>query len=295
MTTNELEGSGVMARQTVALASTLDLSTRYFWRIVGRPVDVASEHAWLDSPTNARGGVGDQWLHSLEQSGRVRRAASEDGLLETMSALDGPDFSSCAVDPAVRDFYEHTASWRMQVWSQWNALFAPGGELIARLFGRRVEQLALPVEPLAVSQGMSSVVRVVEDPSGARLGAAWLRTLRLDGSKVYSGFYRVGRLPGIDQPHVKVAFPLESGSVQVWLAPANDTDGSFWLRSRSARFGADGAYVAAQVGGRWYAAQVPLRETFHVFVDPEGVLRTDHSLNVGRWQALRLHYRLDRL
>jgi hypothetical protein len=283
----------VTARANTALASILDLPTRYFWRVVGRPVDIVSEHAWLDSPSNTRGGVGDQWLDALEKSGRVRDSAPDDGLLEAMSALDGPEFRSADVDPAVRDFYEHTASWRLEVWSQWNGFFAPGGEVIARLWGRRVEQLALPVQPLAVSRGMSSVVRVVEDATGTRLGAAWLRTLRSDGSKVYSGFYRVGRLPGIAQPHVKVAFPLENGSVQVWLTPRNDADGSFWLHSRSKRFGADGAYVAAQVGGRWYAAQVPLRETFHVYTDSDGVLRTDHWLNVGRWQALRLHYRLD--
>jgi hypothetical protein len=36
-----------------------------------------------------------------------------------------------------------------------------------------------------------------------------------------------------------------------------------------------------------------LRETFHVFTDDEGVLRTDHWLKVGRWKALQLHYRLD--
>lgn len=183
----------------------------------------------------------------------------------------------------------------MEVWSQWNAFFAPGGEVIARLWGRRVEQLALPVQPLAVSRGMSSVVRVFEDPTGGRLGAAWLRTLRSDGSKVYSGFYRVGRLPGIAQPHVKVAFPLENGGVQIWRTPRNDADGSLWLHSRSERFGADGAYAAARVAGRWYGAQVPLRETFRVYTDAEGVLRADHRLNIGRWQALRLHYRLARV
>jgi hypothetical protein len=172
----------VAVDQTAAMTSRLDLSTRYFWRLVGRPVDIASEHAWLNSPTHTHGGIGDQWLDALDASGRVRDFQPGDGLLETVSAIDGPDFSSAAVDPAVRDFCEHTASWRMQVWSQWNVFFAPAGEVIARLWGRRVEQLALPVQPLAVSRGMSSVVRVVEDPTGGRLGAAWLRTLRSDGS-----------------------------------------------------------------------------------------------------------------
>jgi hypothetical protein len=92
---------------------------------------------------------------------------------------------------------------------------------------------------------------------------------------------------------VHVSFPLESGSVQVFLTPRNDDDGSFWLHSRSASFGADGAYAVVQFDDHWYAAKPPLRETFHVFTDDEGVLRTDHWLRVGRWQALQLHYRLD--
>jgi hypothetical protein len=194
----------------------------------------------------------------------------------------------------VRDFYEQTASWQMEVWSQWNTLFAPGGELIARLWGRRVGQLALPVQPLSVSRGMASTVRIVDDEKGDRMGAAWVRDLKSDGSKVYSGFYRVGRLPANEQPHVHVSFPLESGSIQVFLTPRNDVDGSFWLHSRSASFGADGAYSVVQFGENWYAAQTPLRETFHVFTDSDGVLRTDHWLRLGPWQALQLHYRLDR-
>ncbi|MGO4441971.1 hypothetical protein AB4Z42_01300 [Mycobacterium sp. 2YAF39] len=141
---------------------------------------------------------------------------------------------------------------------------------------------------------MASTVRIVDDDTGNRSGAAWLRTLKSDNSKVYSGFYRVGHLPGDDQPHVHVSFPLESGSVQVFLTPRNDVDGSFWLHSRSTSFGADGAYTVVRFGDDWYAAQPPLRETFHVFTDEDGVLRTDHWLKLGRWQALQLHYRLER-
>ena len=271
----------------------LDMSTRYFWRSVGRRIDVDGADSWLSSPTNAAGARGDDWLGVLAAEGRVRPPLADDGLLAAFSALDGPQFSSAKVDDRVRDFYERTASWRMEVWSQWNALFAPGGDLIARLWGRRVGQLALPVEPLSVSRGMASTVRVVDDGNGDRVGAAWVRDLKSDGSKVYSGFYRVGRLPGNEQPHVHVSFPLESGSVQVFLTPRNDDDGSFWLHSRSTSFGADGACAVVQFDDDWYAAKPPLRETFHVFTDDEGVLRTDHWLKVGRWKALQLHYRLD--
>lgn len=278
---------------TLTPTAALDLSTRYFWRIAGRRIDVAGRECWLDSPTNELGAVGDEWLTTFERAGRVRAQSAEDGLLSSMSALDGPDFDSARVDSQVRGFYEHTAAWRMEVWSQWNALFAPGGELISRVWGRRVEQLALPVQPLSVSRGMASTVRIVDGENGDRAGAAWLRTLRSDGSKVYSGFYRVGRLPGVAQPHVHVAFPLESGSVQVYLTPRNGEDGSLWLHSRSTAFGADGAYAVVRVGDNWYAAQPPLRETFHVFTDSDAVLRCDHWLRLGRWKALQLHYRLE--
>ena len=272
----------------------LDLSTRVWWRIVGRRVDPSGGSRWLRSHHNERGEVGDDWLHTLERHGLVRPHSDEHGLLERMDLLDGPDFDAAGVHPLVRDFYEHTASWRMEVWSQWNPVFAPGGALVTRLFGRRIQQLALPISPMSVSRGMTSAVHVVDGPDGRRDGAAWLRTLRSDHSPVYSGFYQVASPGDARQPHVKVTFPLEEGSVQVFLTPRLGDDGSLWLHSRSRTYGSDGAYIIARVRRRWYAAMLPLHETFHVFVDEEGVLRTDHQLRAFGRLALRLHYRLDR-
>jgi len=34
-----------------------------------------------------------------------------------MAVLDGPDFRAADLHPVVRDFYEHTGSWRMEVWT----------------------------------------------------------------------------------------------------------------------------------------------------------------------------------
>lgn len=44
----------------------------------------------------------------------------------------------------------------------------------------------------------------------------------------------------------------------------------------------------------WWCARVPLHETFRVYVDEEGVLRTDHALALWGMRALRLHYKLVR-
>ena len=81
--------------------------------------------------------------------------------------------------------------------------------------------------------------------------------------------------------------------MQVFLRPDADADGSLWLRSPGEPFGGDGAYVVVREGARTFAARVPIHEEFHVYVDAEGVLRTDHELRLGRADVVRLHYKLE--
>lgn len=78
---------------------------------------------------------------------------------------------------------------------------------------------------------------------------------------------------------------MESGNLQVYLRPRIDGDGSLWLDSPPGGFGEDGAYILVRFGRRHFAARVPLHESFHLYLDGEGVLRTDH---------VRLHYKLVR-
>lgn len=99
-------------------------------------------------------------------------------------------------------------------------------------------------------------------------------------------------LPGAEQPSVHVAFPLEVGNVQVFLRPRVLADGALELSSPAGSFGEDGAYVVVEDAGRTHAARAPIHETFRVFVDPEGVLRTDHVLRLWSSTVVRLHYRL---
>ncbi len=282
----------------------LDLGSRKFWRLVGKRVDLASDHSWLRAPTSRSSTVGDGWLaaEAAHHGGTVDDAAAATapaagpapGLLPAMTVLDGPGFDAARLDRRVRDFYEHTAAWHMEVWSGWSPLFWPAGELVARLFGRRVEQLSLPMRPLDVAHGMDSQVRVIRDGDGEQVGAAWLRTLRPSGRYVFSGCYSARRLPGAARPSVHVAFPLESGNVQVFLRPVVGDGGGLVLESPAGRFGQDGAYVVVHDGGRDYAARVPLHETFRLSLDPDGVLRTDHELRIWRTWMMRLHYKMER-
>lgn len=276
----------------------LDLGSRKFWRLTGRSVDLDGTESWLRAPVSDSPRVGDAWLRAeaARHGGCLEAGEQGAGLLSSVAALDGPGFDAARLRPEVRDFYEHTAEWDLEVWTGWSPLFWPVGELIARLYGRRVEQLALPMRPLEVARGMDSQVTVIRDRHGGQVSAAWIRTLRESGRQVFSGSYSARTLPGADRPSVHVAFPLESGNVQVFLRPSVTDEGGLLLESLPGRFGRDGAYVVVRDGrdGRHFAARVPLHETFHVHVDGRGVLRTDHELRLrGTW-AVRLHYKLQR-
>lgn len=203
------------------LLPRLDRVTRIFWRLQGRRIDLAGAEQWLSAPMHHGPRVGDAWLQAAAAAhgGAVLEGVDGGGLLADMDRLDGSDFTAAELRPEIRDFYEHTANWRMEVWTQWSPLFQPGGELVSRLFGRRVQQLALPTRPLDVAYGMDSRVAIITGPGGEQRAAGWLRTLRSTGEYVYSGCYSSRLLPGATQPSVHVAFPLEAGNVQVFLRP----------------------------------------------------------------------------
>lgn len=158
----------------------------------------------------------------------------------------------------------------MDVWAEWSPLFWPAGELVSRLFAKRIQQMALPMRALDVAHGMDSSVTVIHDASGDQASAGWIRQLRSTGDPVLSGAYRTNRLPSSDRASVHVTFPLESGNLQAYLRPRIDGDGSLWLDSPPGGFGDDGAYVLVRFGGRHLAARVPLHESFHLYLGGEG-------------------------
>ncbi len=250
---------------------------------------------WLRGPVGAPRVIGEEWLP--REAERVEgRLVEGGGLLSAISDLAGDGFDPSVFAAEVVDFYEHTAEWRLEVWSQWSLLAWPFGWILSAIFARRLHQLGLPLRPLDASRGMSSRVVTVEDRSGAQLGAGWLRTLRSTGQTVFSGWYGTTTLPGHARPSVRVVFPLPNGSLMVFLRLSSGPDGALVLTSPTGPFGDDGSYlVVARPDGRTgWARRVPLAERFVVWVDDEGVLRTDHTLRLWQLPVLGLHYRMER-
>ena len=276
----------------------VDAGTRVWVRATGRRVDVGSE-AWLSGPTGDRDRIGDAWLDReiTRLGGRSSADGSAAGLLPTMTVLDGPAFDAAALDPRVRSFYERTSDWRLEVWAQWCSAAWPFGWLIARVFAQRLEQLALPLRPLEVAHGMSSQVQTVLGPDERPVGTLWHRRLRATGRTVFSGWYGVVTPPAETGPCVRVVFPLPRGRLVVLLRPQVGPAGSLVLSSGRGPWGSAGAYLVVDPPGRRraWARRIPVHERFSVHVDAEGVLRTDHAIDLGRLPVLRLHYRLDRI
>ena len=260
--------------------------------LLGRRVD-RSTVPWLDGPTGPpRIGAGFHRSVAAE-AGLEVRTGPDLGLLPDCASLDGDGFDSGRLHQSVRDFYEHTGRYHLDVWSQWSPLFWPFGWMLINFLSRRMEQLNFPMYPLETARGMTSEVEQLVDASGRVAFTSWLRRNLGSGMVIYSGFYSTATPPR-SGPCVKTVFPVVRGNATVLLRPEAQPDGSLKLVSSGQRFGDPGFYRITEAGsGRvrvWYVR--PLKEVFHVYPDIDGSVRTDHFVRWWGLSVLHLHYHI---
>jgi hypothetical protein len=263
----------------------------------GRRVALA-EAPWLDGPVGGTRVIGSDFFDELarERDWIADESSPERGLVDDFAALAGPGCVPAGVHPAVVHFYERTASYDLDVWSEWSGVFRPFGTLLAVLFSRRLQQLNIPLSPLDASLGVGNRVIKLRDRDGRSVMTAWVRELLGSRRTLYAGSYGVCAMPDEPGPCLRVVFPLPNGSAVVVMRPESNPDGSLTVSSFGAGFGAAGFYFFVQAEpGYGYARYVAtLKETIRVFVDAEGAPRADHALNVFGRTFLRLHYRMKR-
>jgi hypothetical protein len=263
---------------------------------LGRRLPLA-EPEWLNGPVGTPGRIGPDFYEGyVREAGLEARVNAPDtGLLPDFGALAGPAFDPARVHPRVREFYERTVDFKLEAWSQWSPLAYPFACVLMETVSRRIEQLNLPVGPLETSRGMTSdVIQLVDPATGTPRHALWLRRIVATGDVVYAGFYGVATPPLASGPCVKVVFPLPHGSATVILWPEARADGSLVLHSAGKGFGDAGFYRVLQTGKSVRRVRLirAMKETIHVYVDPEGTLRTDHTFRFFRYTMLRLHYKI---
>ena len=279
-----------------AVGSLFATSIRLWVRIMGKTVAI-DDSLWLDCPLGIPGKTGSDFYAELAELKNLNLQKDPDaGLLSDFEALRSDSFDPDAVLPEIRHFYERTSQYRLEAWSEAAIPTRIFLWALTKFISRNMNQLNFPVSSMDLSKGMTSEIIPMNDASGNRVFTGWLRHLALDNRVIYTGLYSVETPPGGSSPCVKVSFPLPHGSSTVFLRPESVPDGSFKLISSGRKFGDPGFYRIVETAPRlwrvWYIRT--LRESFHVYVDAQGVLRTDHIVHFLGFIPLRLHYRLER-
>jgi hypothetical protein len=226
----------------------------------------------------------------------LERRSARGGLLPSFALLRSEAFEPERLHPSVREFYERTSEFAMDVWSQTYWPMSIGLRLLVTTISRMVDQLNFPLTPLETARGISSEIILLRRPDGTLRYTGWFRTLSSQQRVLYTGFYMTERVPNAPGPCVKVVFPMPHGNATVLLRPEVTSGGSLVLDSSGRRFGDPGFYRLDARGAErvrvWHIRS--LKEKFHVFVDPDGTLRCDHSVRFLGLPVLRLHYKMFR-
>ena len=277
-------------------AFLLELFIEVMVRVTGRRMR-RSDAPWLHCYLGKPGLIGTGVYQRIAQEEHLQlRNSPHAGLIPDFGALLGPSFDPDAVHPRIRHFYEHAAEYQMEVWSEVYFVGRFFLWVLVEFLSRRMDQLNFPISSLEVAKGMASeVIQLIEPGSGKLLYTGWLRRLKSSGRVIYAGVYSTTQVPEEENPCVKVTFPCR-GSANVYLRPVAHADGSFGLDSSGSAFGRSGFYRIVESGPEHWRVRNfrSLHELFHVYVDEENILRTDHKISFVGLTILRLHYEMTR-
>jgi hypothetical protein len=281
---------GWLAQVVGAIGARFIYSLIWLFGRTHRRADIA----WLIGPLGGRV-IGEEAYSEVaaEEGLEIERAVCDGGLVPSFEPLRGPRFDPAALQRPVRDFYEHTAAYAMDVWSRTYfpaniALF-----LLVTTISRQVNQLNFPLSPLETAPGLTSEILTLRRADGTIRYTGWFRTLAENHRVLYTGFYMTETAPHAG-PCVKVVFPMPRGNATVVLRPELCADGSLVLDSSGRRFGDAGFYRLQACGAdrvRVWRVRT-LNERFQVYTDERGVLRCDHTVRYLGMRVLQLHYKI---
>jgi hypothetical protein len=184
-------------------------SIRQWVRLTGKGI-AQRDAAGLDCPMGPQGRIGAEFYDYLAARENLTiQRAPEAGLLPCSDALRGPAFDPDTVRPEVRDFYEHTACFRLEAWSQVavsTRVFLWG---LTRFVSRKTDQLNFPVSSLELAGGMTSDLLPMVRSNGQRAYTGWLRRLTASDRVIYTGLYSVAKAPGYPNPCLRLHYKLE--------------------------------------------------------------------------------------
>jgi hypothetical protein len=263
--------------------------------------------------------VGTDYVRSLAQvlGGTYTPDVADIGIVASLDELAGPSFDPAGVDPLVREFYEHTTRFALDIVPEWRMWVRPGYLLYRTLLARPLGQANVPMSQREAQHGVRSRIDTITGveglggdqglvpPGGSRAPGngetvavrGWIRSRADTGEPIYVGIYTTYRHEG--RGYVSVGFPLPQASFTATLLPqarpgAGNGHGLV-LNSRSEldQPGHYLTYIDAQTAELTTAAVRGFAERLDVYVEA-GELRAEHAFWVFGLPFLVLHYRITR-
>ncbi|MGI8446271.1 MAG: hypothetical protein ACR2MP_03600, partial [Streptosporangiaceae bacterium] len=248
--------------------------------------------------------VGTGYIRELAGTlgGRYVADAPDVGIVASVDDLAGPDFDPAGVDPLVREFYEHTTRFALDIVPQWRLWVRPGYLLYRTLVARPLGQANVPMNQRETQRGIRSRIDTITlprggdgdgDGDGTPTVRGWIRSFTDTDEPIYIGIYTTYRHGG--RGYVSVGFPVPQASFTATLLPRPRPGGGLILTSRSDldQPGHYLAYVDPDSRDLTVLAVRGFAEQLDVYVQ-DGDLRADHAFSVFGFPFLVLHYRMYR-
>ncbi|HET8665486.1 MAG TPA: hypothetical protein VFM08_14320 [Nocardioides sp.] len=239
--------------------------------------------------------VGTRYIQDLahELGGTYTAATENTGIVGSLDTLRGPDFDPGRVDPLVREFYEHTTRFALDIEPEWRMWVRPGYLLYRTVVARPLGQASLPMNQREAQRGIRSRIDTITDVDGVVSVRGWVRSFADDDEPIMLGIYTT--YTHEDRGYVSVGFPVPEGSFTATLRPLPRPDGGLTLTSRveDGQAGHYLTYVDTTADELTALAVHGFEEQLDVYVE-DGTLRAEHAFWVFGFPFLVLHYRISR-
>ncbi|HEX2118298.1 MAG TPA: hypothetical protein VHF91_03875, partial [Acidimicrobiales bacterium] len=216
------------------------------------------------------------------------------GIVASLDLLAGPAFDPSAVDPQVREFYEHTTRFRLDIVPEWRQWVRPGYLLYRTVVARPLGQANVPMNQREALRGVHSRIDTIDrDGDGVPEVRGWIRSFADTGAPIYVGIYTTYRHDG--RGYVSVGFPLPQATFTATLLPRARPAGGLTLTSRSdlPHPGHYLAYIDPASRDLTVLAVQGFAEELDVYAE-DGEVCAEHSFWVFGLPFLTLHYRISR-
>jgi hypothetical protein len=142
--------------------------------------------------------VGTGYVKALSEvlGGTYVADAADVGIVASMDELAGPELDPGSVDARVREFYEHTTRFTLDIVPVWRQWVRPGYLLYRSLVARPLGQASVPMNQREALRGIRSRIDTITVDQDAVAVRGWIRSFVDNDEPIYVGIYTTYRHDG---------------------------------------------------------------------------------------------------